>query len=150
MKKLLLALALVPTLSFGQWVNKTVNNDFDPAYRISYNPSTRDDSFLKLEDFDGDLLFYIQNIYTCTDAPVVDVVFIFSDGSKQNYSLDCITSTDRRVVFISPDILSEPFLNYFKRATKIKLRINDIGCESESFEFNMSGSTSAINFMLHE
>jgi hypothetical protein len=150
MKKLLLALALVPTLSFGQWVNKTVNNDFDPAYRISYNQSTRDDSFLKLEDFDGDLLFYIQNIYTCTDAPVVDIVFLFSDGTKKNYSLDCLTSTDRTTVFISPNVILEPFLKDFKRSSKVKIRVNDIGCDSDSFEFNMSGSTNAINFMLNE
>lgn len=149
MKKILLVLALIPTLSFSQWINKTVDNDFDPEYRISYNPSNRDESFLKLEDFDGALLFYIQNVYTCTDEPIVDVVFIFADGTKRVLQLQCVTSTDRQVVFMSPDLLAEPFLYDFKKSVKIKLRINDINCETESFEFNMSGSTSAINFMLN-
>ncbi len=150
MKKIIIALTFLPTFSFGQWINKTVNNDFDPEYRISYNLSERDNSFLKLEDFDGNLLFYIQNVYTCMETPVVDLVFIYPDGTKRNYVLDCITSTDKEVVFISPDIASEYFLEDFKRAKKLKIRINDISCSSETFEFNMSGSSNAIKFMQNE
>lgn len=147
MKKLILAIAtLTTTLSFGQWVNKTVNNDFDAAYRIAYNRSS-DGSLLKLEDADGELAFYIQNAYTCTEMPVVDVVFIFSDGTKESFQFTGATSDDRETVFFTPDILVEPYLNAFKRSSRVKIRVNDTFCASSVFEFNMSGSSSAVSFM---
>jgi len=147
MKKLILAIAtLTTTLTFGQWTNRTVNNDFDPEYRIAYNRAL-DGTLLKLEDDDGELAFYVQNTYTCSDQPIVDLVFIFADGTKEVYELQCVTSSDREAVFMSADLNKESFMPAFKRAVKLKIRVNDSYCKTETFEFNMSGSTSAINFM---
>lgn len=146
MRKIILLSLLTANLSFGQWVNKTVNNDFDDAYRISYNRST-DGSLLKLEDVDGELAFYIQNAYTCTDMPLVDIVFIFSDGTKEVLQVIGATSEDRQTVFLSADLLREDFINSFKRASRIKLRINDVYCDTFIYEFSMSGSSNAVNFM---
>lgn len=147
MKKLILAIAtFTTTLSFGQWVNKTVNNDFDDAYRIAYNKAS-DGTLLKLEDADGELAFYIQNAYTCTEIPIVDVIFIFADGTKENFRLTGETSEDRETVFFTDNILLEPYFNAFKRASRIKIRVVDVFCSSDIFEFNMSGSSNAVNFM---
>ena len=146
MKKIIIALAFLPTFSFGQWTNKTVNNDFDPEYRIAYNRAS-DGTLLKLEDYEGELSFYVSNTYTCSDNPVVDLVFIFADGTKELVQLQCVTSDDRETVFMSNDLNKESFMPSFKRAVKLKIRINDSYCRSETFEFNMSGSTSAVNFM---
>ena len=39
-------------------------------------------------------------------------------------------------------------LSNFKSATSVKIRINDTTCDSETYEFKMSGSTAAYNFVV--
>jgi hypothetical protein len=45
------------------------------------------------------------------------------------------------------DESNEDLLYYFKVCTKIKFRYNYSDCEPEVYEFNMSGSAAALNFM---
>jgi len=54
---------------------------------------------------------------------------------------------------ISENIINEDFLSDFKASSTMKIRINDYDCESEDniqtvYTFSMSGSTSALNFVL--
>ena len=76
MKTLLITigLALSYTAS-GQWTYETVNNGLDAPYRIAYT-AENNGSWLKLENVDGAISFYIAGGYTCEDYITVDVSFL--------------------------------------------------------------------------
>ena len=148
MKTLLLVvgLALSYTAS-AQWVSKNVDNGFDEPYHIAYTENKG--SYLKLENSDGEIFVYIGGGYTCDDRLTVDVSFMVK-GAYVKYTFNAITSDDRKNVFFIANLLDETCLADFKACTSVKIRINDTTCSSEVYEFNMSGSTSALNFMINK
>ena len=48
---------------------------------------------------------------------------------------------------IVDDLLNSEILEDFKACTSFIIRINESFCESETYTFNMSGSTNALNFI---
>lgn len=149
MKKRIITVALIclPIFGFSQFKCKTVDNDFDPAYRIVYNESS-DNTLLKLENVDGMVGMYIQNTAVCTGRELnVDIVYIFPNGEKEKYNLDLLPSDDGTVLVITYDLLTSEMLSSFKRSTKMKVRVNEVYCEPTYYEYNMVGSTNAINFI---
>jgi hypothetical protein len=68
MKKLIVTvgLMLVGFNSSAQWTYQVVDNGFDEKYRIAYT-ETNNNGFLKLENVDGDVLFYLRGGYFCDD-----------------------------------------------------------------------------------
>ena len=148
MKTLLLVvgLALSYTAS-AQWVSKNVDNGFDEPYHIAYTENKG--SYLKLENSDGEIFVYIGGGYTCDDRLTVDASFLVK-GVYVKYTFNAITSDDRKNVFFIANLLTETCLADFKACTSVKIRVNDEVCSSEIYEFNMSGSTSALNFMINK
>ena len=146
MKNLLLILFLLLALNINaQWVNKTINNDFDDPYRICYTEPSGI-NYLKLENVDGKIFFYMQGGYYCDENPVVDLSFIVN-GVAKKYSRECSISSDNETVWLINDLLIEEMLSDFKNCSILKVRVNDYTCSSEIYSFNMSGSSSAINFI---
>jgi TonB family protein len=146
MKNLLLILFLLLALNINaQWVNKTVNNDFDDPYRICYT-APNNGVILKLENVEGLISFYLSGGYYCDESPVVDLSFIVN-GVAKKYSRECSISSDNKIVWLINDLLIEEMLTDFKNCNILKVRVNDYTCSSEIYSFNMSGSSSAINFI---
>ena len=147
MKKLLINMGLFICLNVNaQWTYKTVDNDFDDPYRICYTVENNG-SILKLENVDGSIYFYLQGGYTCDEEPEVDLAFIVKGISKK-YSVYASVSEGKDILWIMNDLLeNNEMLLDFKSCTTLKIRVNDSICESEIFSFNMSGSTSALNFI---
>ena len=146
MKNLLLILFLLLALNINaQWVNKTVNNDFDDPYRICYT-AQNNGVILKLENVEGLISFYLSGGYYCDESPVVDLSFIVN-GVAKKYSRECSISSDNKIVWLINDLLIEEMLTDFKNCNILKVRVNDYTCSSEIYSFNMSGSSSAINFI---
>jgi hypothetical protein len=146
MKNLFLILFLLLALNINaQWVNKTVNNDFDDPYRICYTEPSGI-NYLKLENVDGKIFFYMQGGYYCDENPVVDLSFIVN-GVAKKYSRECSISSDNETVWLINDLLIEEMLSDFKNCSILKVRVNDYTCSSEIYSFNMSGSQSAISFI---
>ena len=148
MKTLLLVvgLALSYTAS-AQWVTKYVNTGFDNPYKIAW--SANDGTcYLKLEKLDdnGDVIFYISGGYFCQEAPDVDLAFLVH-GVYKRYTVSSVLSEDKTTIYMIRDILHDSCIDYFKSCTSMKIRINDDNCGEEIYEFNMSGSTSALNFV---
>ena len=50
-------------------------------------------------------------------------------------------------MFLIDDIEDSVILNHFLNGTKIKIRVNESHCEDDYFEFSLSNSTNAFNFM---
>ena len=141
---LILGLSLSYTAS-AQWTYENVNNGFDDPYKIAYTKENNG-SWLKLENVGGDISFYIAGGYTCEDNVTVDISFMVN-GVYKKYTYAATTSEDKTDVFIIDNILIEDCLSDFKACTALKLRVNDTTCGSDSFDFKMSGSTAALNFV---
>ena len=146
MKKLLMSVGVMLCLNANaQWINKSVKNDFDAPYRICYT-ETNNSGYLKLENVDGIISFFIKGGYYCEDNPVVDLSFIVN-GVAKKYSINATISESNNIVWLIDDLINSEFINDFKTCSTLKIRINDSVCETETYSFNMSGSTSAINFI---
>lgn len=150
MKYLLFILGVLLCLNTNaQWINKTVNNSFDKPYRICYT-SLKQNDFLKLENSGGEIAFYMQGGYYCDENPTIDLAFIIN-GVAKNFSVDATISSDKEAVWIIDNLLeNSDILLAFKTCSTLKIRVNDSVCGTETYSFNMAGSTSAINFITNK
>ena len=75
MKTLTLIFTLFLSVNLSaQWVYKTITDGFDDPYKIAYtdNPTG---AYLKMENVDGKVAFYIKGGYFCDDQLTYDFVF---------------------------------------------------------------------------
>ena len=147
MKKKIITVAtiLVANVSLAQWTNKSVDNGFDEPYHICYTKENNN-SVLKLENVSGDVALYIQGSYFCSDVVTVDMSFMVN-GVWKKYATTATKSSDSKALFLVDDMENSYALLDFLNATSIKLRVNEEYCETEYYQFNMSGSTSAYKFI---
>jgi len=147
MKKLLMSVGVMLCLNANaQWINKSVKNDFDAPYRICHT-SLKQSEYLKLENVDGEIVFYMQGGYYCDENPIIDLAFLIN-GVAKNFSVDATISSDKEAVWIIDNLLeNSDILLAFKTCSTLKIRVNDSVCGTETYSFNMAGSTSAINFI---
>jgi hypothetical protein len=149
MKTILFTLGLVLSYTASaQWTYKTIDNGFDDPYKIAYTAED-DGSWLKLENIDGEISFYIGGGYTCDENLTVDLSFMVN-GVYKKYSYDARTSSNKDNVFFIENLLNAICLADFKACSSVKVRVNDTTCDTETYEFKMSGSTAAFNFMVNE
>lgn len=148
MKKLILsgALFLAVTSAKAQWTNKNVNNGIDDPYKICYT-EVNNYARLKLEYYDSTVMFYISGTYFCEDFPKVDVVFTVNGESKKYQPIGA-KSEDAKIVFITFDLMSEEFAEDFKKASSVKIRVNETYCETDVYTFSMANSRAALDFIL--
>jgi len=150
MKRVILCVGLM--LSFysnAQWIKKNVNNDFDEPYRICYTESSGM-NYLKLENVDGEIFFYMQGGYYCDEKPTIDLAFIVNGVSKK-YTVYAVTSEDSKSIWIIDNLLTDTdMLSDFKLCSTLKLRVYDSVCGIETYSFNMGGSQSAISFITNK
>ena len=147
MKKLLISIGVMLCLNANaQWTNKTINNGFDDPYRICYT-ATNNLGYLKLENVDGQVYFYLNGKYCCDESPVVNLSFIVN-GVTVKYFCTANVSDDKGTVWILEDFLNSTVVESFKNCSTLNIRVNDTVCNEEIYSFNMSGSTSALNFIL--
>lgn len=147
MKKTIFTIAtlLVANLSIAQWTNKSVDNGLDEPYKICYT-AKNNGSVLKLEKTSSGVAFYLQGGYFCDEIPSVDISFLVKN-TWVRYSMIGFTSSQKDVVFLSDYLDESEFFFSFLNATSVKVRVNEEFCDTEIYEFNMSGSTSAFNFI---
>jgi hypothetical protein len=150
MKKLLMSVGVMLCLNANaQWIKKTVDNDFDAPYRICYTESSGI-NYLKLENVDGEIFFYMQGGYYCDEKPTIDLAFIVNGVSKK-YTVYAVTSEDSETIWIINSLLTDTdMLSDFKLCTTLKLRVYDSVCGIETYSFNMGGSQSAISFITNK
>lgn len=148
MKKTLLTLGLGLALNFtasAQWTYKAVNDDFDGSFKVAYT-ETVNNAWLKLENVNGDVAFFIKGGYYCDESPLVDLVFLVNDEPVR-YTITGITSLDKSIVFIDLSLNKSEILESFKNASKLKIRVNQDVCTDDIYVFDMKNSTAAFNFI---
>jgi hypothetical protein len=150
MKKLLMSVGVMLCLNANaQWIKKTVDNDFDEPYRICYTESSGI-NYLKLENVDGEIFFYMQGGYYCDEKPTIDLAFI-ANGVSKKYTVYAVTSEDSKAIWIINNLLTDTdMLSDFNLCTTLKLRVYDSVCGIETYSFNMGGSQSAISFITNK
>jgi hypothetical protein len=147
MKKVILSVAtlLITGLSMAQWTKTNVNDGLDEPYKICYT-ATNNGSFLKLEYSEGMVVFYLQGGYHCDENPSVDISFLVNN-QWYRYNVIGERSSDNRSIFLTTKIDSEPYFTDFLNASQVKIRVNEMYCDSDIYSFSMAGSTSAYNFI---
>jgi len=148
MKKVFMMIAIIicfVSVSFGQWNYKNVDNGLDEPYKISYVSGTNR-GYLKLQNDGCVTELVLFGSYFCDDFPTVDISFLVN-GEYKKMNLTGSKSTDSKAIFIKGFFVSNENVNIFKSSTSVKIRVNESHCESEIYEFTMSGSTAALNFM---
>ena len=150
MKRTILTVAtiLITGLSMAQWNNNSVDNGLDNPYRICHTKKNNG-SILKLENAENsenEVLFYIQGTYFCSDFPYVEMSF-FVNKKWVKYITTGFKNSHSDVILISENIELEPYFKDFLNSSYVKIRVNEEYCTTEIYEFNMSGSTSAFNFI---
>tara|TARA_R110000868_G_scaffold159064_2_gene387548 strand:+ start:683 stop:1135 length:453 start_codon:yes stop_codon:yes gene_type:complete len=150
MKNLCLTIVLFFSVSFAhsQWSYENISNDFDDPYRIAYT-TVNNSAFLKLENVKGRIVFYIQGGYYCDESPIVDLVFILN-GVNVKYSITGFTSESSEAIFLTADLMNNEMLDSFKKCSTLKVRVNESYCDNEIYTFNMSKSSSALNYIINE
>lgn len=150
MKNLLFTIALttlISATSYSQWSYNRVDNGFDIPYRIAYT-ETYNKSFLKLENFEGAVAFYLQGGYFCDETPFVEMSFLVGNEYQRFYKESSL-GEDNDIIFIMDDINGSNILSSFKNCSILKIRVTDDECEDEIYTFNMSRSASAFNYILN-
>jgi hypothetical protein len=151
MKTLLTTLSLILFSNlYSQWTYQTINNGFDDPYRIAYTAED-EGAFLKLENVEGRVAFYISGSYYCDDYPTCD--FVFSNSTTTHKaSLTGAKNDNSEIIFFTFDLMAEDslFVDWFKKCSTLKIRVNETYCTSNYYEFNMSKSQSALNFIKEE
>ncbi len=147
MKKAILTVAtvLITGLSLAQWTKKTVNNGLDDPYKICFT-ETNNGAYLKLQNGGTKIAFYISGSYYCEDSPMVNISFLVNNEWVK-HSIWGNRSSDNKTVFFTFDLANEVFFNDFLNSSSVKIRVNESYCTSEIYEFNMTGSTAAYNFI---
>ena len=152
MKKLILSVGMALTFNnaYSQWVNRPVNNGFDEPYKIAFNRAKEDEDFMvKLENVDGAIAFYVQSEYFCEGNVRVDISFLIN-GVYEKYFATGTLSSDNTCLFLIDDMRDDITLIDFKKASLMKMRINDPTCGELVLNFSMVGSTSAYNYVLNQ
>lgn len=146
MKRVILSVGLM--LSFysnAQWIKENVDNGFDEPYNICYTEQSNG-AILKLENVSGSIYFYLSGGYYCEEKLIVDISFMVN-GTFKKYVEVATVSESNDIVWINDDLMNSEMINDFKSCSLVKLRVNDAVCDSETYSFSMSGSTSAITFI---
>lgn len=145
MKKLLVlvSVSLFSFTALSQWVVTKIDNGFDTPYKIAYTEDGQSE-FLKLENYKG-IAFYIGGVYVCDESVTVDISFLVN-GEYQKYTTVGKVSENHKTLFMVDDLNSDlEFLADFKAASSVRIRVNDTTCDTEIYEFKMTGSTAAYN-----
>ena len=147
MKKIInfiVAILIVGTVN-AQWSFKTVSNGFDDPYKIAYTPENNGAAAYMLF-VDSTVVLSIDGGYYCEEKLIVDISFMVN-GTFKKYVEVATVSESNDIVWINDDLMNSEMINDFKSCSLVKLRVNDAVCDSETYSFSMSGSTSAIIFI---
>jgi hypothetical protein len=77
----------------------------------------------------------------------VDLVFVIN-GENIKYNIEGMKNDKNDVVFFTTDLVNNEMFDSFKKCSVLKVRINETYCDTDTYSFNMSKSTSAVNFII--
>jgi hypothetical protein len=136
-------------ISFGQWVNETVDDGIEPTYHICYNYSnglSSDEFIAKLENVNGKIAFYVASMAFCYDYDFA-VVYFTLNGTMKTHTLQGSIGEDGQNIFLVANLSSSKLLYDFKAASDMRIDFFYDSCPQNIANFDMKGSTSAYHFI---
>jgi hypothetical protein len=140
-----LLFVLIVSFANAQWTYRNIDNGFDEPYKIAHS-AVNNNGFVKLEEDEGTIFFYLQGTYFCDEYPDVDLVYVVN-GQNKKYNIQGFKTSNSTIIVLSFDLLNDEMLNDFKNCTTLKIRVNETHCRTDVYTFNMSKSSSALNFV---
>jgi hypothetical protein len=130
----------------AQWSYEVINNGFDEPYRIATTP-VNNDAYAYMLNLDSAVVLAVIGGYYCDDYPTVDVVLTVSEVNKK-FQFNSYKSKSSDIIYITWDMGENPeFVNDFKRASNMKIRINESYCTSEIYTYKMTSSKAAYDYI---
>ena len=152
--KLLALLMCISTFTFGQWVYRTINSEFDGVFKKAYT-NTNNRGFLLMEVGESTFVdsveikrpfLALQGSYFCDETTIVDFVLVVN-GVNKKYELLGSKSSDSRLYYFDESIWTDEFTKDFKTASKCSIRVNQEHCTDDYYVFNFYSSKAAYNFI---
>jgi hypothetical protein len=146
MKKLILiTLTLIAGKLSAQWKTESIDNGFDPVYHLAFCHDGN--YFLKLENFgDGKVAMILYDGYFCTEEPYVELAYKMGEEWSRFNGNAIMRTTDQKKIIISVDI-DKNMYDEFRKSSLLKIRVDDDHCGKKVYQFDMTGSTTAINWV---
>lgn len=148
MKRIFLFATAVLTVGIinAQWSFKTVNNGFDKPYKIAYTPENNGAEAYMLF-VDSAVVLEISGGYYCDEDPNVDVVLVVN-GVDNKFEFEGYKGSTSDVVYLTWDLELHPeFLNAFKLASIMRVRINESSCDNAIYTYKMTSSKAAFDYV---
>ena len=147
MKKMILTVATILTVGLvnAQWTKKTIDNGLDAPYKICYT-ETNNGSFLKIQKLQNDVILYISGGIYCDKHTLVEISFLVNNEWVK-FNMHGISDDERESVYFTFNLEDSEIFQSFLNASIVNIRINQSYCSSDIYQFNMTGSTAAFNFI---
>jgi hypothetical protein len=131
----------------AQWVNEVSDNGFDPKFHYSTcNEASTTHRWLKVSKMtDSTFLFLVYLGYVCTETPTIEYSFKMDTGWTK-YTLSGLTSKDKKKIYLTDDLVSH-YGDAFAKCSILKIRVDDSHCGKNIYEFNMTGSSAALEWV---
>lgn len=149
-KYILLSLVLLSLNANSQWIAKTIKSDFDGSFKKAYTKDSGVGYLIMeapVEEDSTSPFFALSGSYFCDDVAYIDFILVVK-GENKKYSLKGTKSRDSRMYYFEDEVWNDEFISDFKNASKCLIRVNQDYCTNEYYDFNMSGSTQAYNFVI--
>jgi len=121
-------------------------NEIDSLIQIAKSVREESKAVPQLYEKQLQISFYLSGGYHCDDEIPVDISFLVA-GQYVKFSVNGVKSSDSETVFLLDDLNTSEMKDAFLKASSVKLRFNESHCQSDYYEFKMSGSTAALNFV---
>jgi hypothetical protein len=139
------AVLTVGTLN-AQWSFKTVNNGFYKPYKVAYTPENNGAEAYMLF-VDSAVVLEISGGYYCDEEPNIDVVLVVN-GVDNKFEFEGYKGSTSDVVYLTWDMELHPeFLNAFKLASIMRVRINESSCANAIYTYKMTSSKAAFDYV---
>ncbi len=151
MKKLIITLLAVQTVCIvnSQWYNRTIDNNFDPIYRVSYTEDYHSVD-LRMQNRDNKLSLYLTGEFWCEDTIRIEMSFAIKQ-EKIYHELRGITIGEfKNVLIITSDLERSDFFEDLKHSKELKLIIHQKNCPNQFYQYSMIGINQAIRFLKSE
>jgi len=147
MKKLILiGLTLVAGKLSAQWKTEKIDNGFDPVYHLAFCHDRG--YFLKLENFgEGKIAMILYDGYFCTEEPFVELSYKMDTGWSKFSGNAIMRTTDQKKIILSVNV-DNLMYDEFRKSSLLKIRVDDDHCGKKVYQFNMTGSINAINWVM--
>ena len=135
---------MTASLTHAQWGYDRMVGE-NGSYVVAYTRDTEMSKYMKMECVNGKIILYVQDNYSATEA-FVSAIFVTAKGNYE-VKFHGIAKDDGSIMLLESDLANAYYLDYFKQASQVVIKMTFDLYEDLYYAFNMKYSTGAFNFM---